>query len=64
MHPEVKGDYGFYDSINLEEGNWIGKNYLSIDKGITLLMIIITIINELALYETPSDQQAIQNSLL
>ena len=39
MHPEVKGDYGFYDSINLEEGNWIGKNYLSIDKGITLLMI-------------------------
>lgn len=38
-YPELSGPYGFYDSINLENGLWIGKDYLSIDKGITLLMI-------------------------
>jgi hypothetical protein len=39
VHPDLIGDYGFYDSINLENGKWIGKDYISIDKGITLLMI-------------------------
>jgi len=37
-HPELSGSYGFYDSINLD-ANWISKDYLSIDKGISLLMI-------------------------
>lgn len=38
-YPETFGPYGFYDSVNLEDGVWIGKDYLGIDKGITLLMI-------------------------
>jgi len=38
-YPELLGPYGFYDSINLENELWIGKDYISIDKGITLLMI-------------------------
>jgi hypothetical protein len=37
--PELKGDYGYFDAINLEKGLWIAKDYISIDKGITLLMI-------------------------
>lgn len=38
-YPEAFGPYGFYDSVNLENGTWIGKDYIGIDKGITLLMI-------------------------
>jgi len=38
-YPGLQGPYGFYDSVNLENGLWIGTDYLSIDKGITLLMI-------------------------
>lgn len=38
-YPELWGEYGYYDSINLENGTWVGKDYISIDKGITLLMI-------------------------
>lgn len=38
-YPELKGEYGYYDSVNFENGMWIGSDYLSIDKGITLLMI-------------------------
>lgn len=38
-YPELIGDYGYYDSINLEKGLWIGRDYLSIDKGISLLLI-------------------------
>lgn len=38
-YPEINGQYGFYDSINLSDNLWIGKDYLGIDKGITLLMI-------------------------
>lgn len=37
--PELIGPYGFYDSFNFENNKWIGKDYLSIDKGISLLMI-------------------------
>ena len=33
------GGYGFYDSYNLENGTWIGTDYIGIDKGISLLMI-------------------------
>ncbi len=38
-YPELIGDYGYYDSLNLENELWVGTDYLSIDKGITLLMI-------------------------
>lgn len=36
---ELFGEYGFYDSYNLENGTWIGYDYIGIDKGISLLMI-------------------------
>ncbi|HHX79849.1 MAG TPA: hypothetical protein GX692_02145 [Acholeplasmataceae bacterium] len=39
LYPELKGDYGYFDSVNFENEMWIGRDYLSIDKGITLLMI-------------------------
>lgn len=38
-YPEIIGPYGLYDSINMTDKLWIGKEYLGIDKGITLLMI-------------------------
>lgn len=38
-YPDLKGKYGYYESINLEEDLWVGTDYLSINKGITLLMI-------------------------
>jgi len=37
-YPELSGPYGFYDSINLDL-DWHSRDYLSIDKGISLLMI-------------------------
>ena len=33
------GKYGFYDAYNLEDGRWIAKDVIGIDKGICLLMI-------------------------
>ena len=33
------GGYGFYDSYNLENGEWIANDVIGIDKGISLLMI-------------------------
>ena len=39
MYPELIKEYGFVDAFNLENGFWIAKDYIGIDKGITLLMI-------------------------
>ncbi len=36
-YPELMGKYGLYDSFNLKQG-WFVDRYISIDKGITLLM--------------------------
>jgi len=36
--PELWGEYGLYDSFNLESG-FVSKSYLSIDKGPTLVML-------------------------
>ena len=36
---QLFGGYGFYDSYNLENGTWIAKDVIGIDKGISLLMI-------------------------
>lgn len=38
-YPDIRGEYGYFDSVNFENGLWVGTDYLSIDKGITLLMI-------------------------
>lgn len=37
-YEELWGKYGFKDSFNLDK-NWFAKDYVAIDKGITLLMI-------------------------
>ncbi len=37
-HPDLKGRYGYYDALNLDEGVVV-KEYLGIDKGATLLML-------------------------
>lgn len=38
--PQLWGEYGFYDSYNLDqEIPWFSKEYIGINKGITLLMI-------------------------
>lgn len=39
MYPELIKEYGFVDAFNLEDGFWVAKDYIGIDKGITLLMI-------------------------
>jgi hypothetical protein len=38
-HPALYQDYGFVDSFNFEDGEWIDDDYISIDKGISLIMI-------------------------
>lgn len=38
-HPKLWGEYGFKDSYNLEIEPWYCKNYLGLDKGISLLGI-------------------------
>lgn len=38
QHPDMWGPYGFYDSMNSEQG-WYADTYLGIDKGETMLMI-------------------------
>ena len=38
--PQIWGEYGFYDSYNLDqEKPWFSTEYIGINKGITLLMI-------------------------
>lgn len=38
--PQLWGEYGFYDSYNLDQDEpWFSKEYIGINKGITLLMI-------------------------
>lgn len=37
-HPELWGDYGLYDSFNLES-DFVSNSYLAIDKGPTILML-------------------------
>ncbi|NLI60492.1 MAG: hypothetical protein GX375_03575 [Clostridiales bacterium] len=38
--PQLWGEYGFYDSYNLDQDKpWFSKDYIGINKGITLLMI-------------------------
>ncbi|MBR2047774.1 MAG: hypothetical protein IKC09_10590 [Oscillospiraceae bacterium] len=39
MDGQLAGKYGFYDAYNLENGRWIGKDVIGIDKGVSLLMI-------------------------
>ena len=39
MDGQLVGKYGFYDAYNLENGKWIGKDVIGIDKGVSLLMI-------------------------
>jgi hypothetical protein len=36
--PDLVGDYGLKDAFNLD-ANWVARDYIGIDKGITLLMI-------------------------
>ncbi|HZJ58195.1 MAG TPA: glucoamylase family protein [Clostridia bacterium] len=39
-YPSLWGKYGFYDSYNLDQAEpWFSKEYIGINKGITLLMI-------------------------
>ncbi len=39
-YPQLWGRYGFYDSYNLDQKEpWFSKQYIGINKGITLLMI-------------------------
>lgn len=39
-HPQTWGEYGFYESYNMEgEKPWYGHTYLGIDKGISSVMI-------------------------
>ena len=38
--PNLEGPYGFYDAFNMtKEDIWISKRYISIDKGLELLML-------------------------
>mgnify|MGYP001000701276 CR=1 FL=1 len=40
LNPDVFGEYGFKDSIAIEDGRlWISSRYIGIDKGISALMI-------------------------
>ena len=34
----LKGEYGYKDAVN-EDANWIAKDYIGIDKGITMVML-------------------------
>lgn len=38
-YPELWGPYGFYDAFNLSHEPWFSKRYISINKGLELLMI-------------------------
>lgn len=38
-YPDLWGRYGFWDSINLENGLWVAGDCIGIDKGISLLML-------------------------
>ena len=35
---KLQGEYGFYDSFNLDQ-NWYSRQYLGIDKGLTIIML-------------------------
>lgn len=37
--PKLWGRYGFKDGYNLENGQWYSKEYIGIDKGISMIMI-------------------------
>lgn len=37
--PRLWGKYGFKDAYNIEKGQWYAKEYIGIDKGITMVMI-------------------------
>ncbi len=37
--PELWGPFGFYDAFNLSDEPWFSKRYISINKGLELLMI-------------------------
>lgn len=57
--PDVYGEYGLYDSINIETGN-VTKKYLALDQGM-ILITLCNYLNKKSIQKRFEDDEIIQN---